>query len=79
MSAKLLIGRGGFKRVYLETISIAAEIPRGTERALVQMLFKAEPDNYLFVLRLLSGSDKAWDILSSYFQRLILLDFCFWC
>jgi hypothetical protein len=30
----------GFKRVYLKTISIAAEILRGTERALVQMLFK---------------------------------------
>jgi len=40
MFAKLLIGRLGFKRVYLETNSIAAEIPRGTERALVQMLFK---------------------------------------
>jgi hypothetical protein len=45
MSAKLLIGRLGFKRVYLETNSIVAEIPRGTERALVQMLFKGEQDN----------------------------------
>jgi hypothetical protein len=40
MSAKLLISRLSLKLVYLETMSIAAEIPRDAERALVQMMFK---------------------------------------
>jgi hypothetical protein len=40
MSAKLLISRLGLKRVYLETMSIVAEIPRDAERAFVQIIFK---------------------------------------
>ena len=47
MSAKLLIGRLGFKRVYLETISIAAEIPRHGKSACADavQISKAEQDN----------------------------------